>query len=112
LARADPHRSSATLLQIRAVDMPTQAEVGVIGDRNALIHVVVGEDTQDRAEDLFLGDPHRTAHFGEDRRLRIEASLATTRMTRAAAQQLRAFGNACLDHRLHARELRCVRDWP
>ena len=50
-----------------------QAVVGVVGDADRVVDVVVGDHRQHRAEDLLLGDRHLVVDVDEDGRLDVPA---------------------------------------
>ena len=90
--------------------MGPQAVDRIVGDGDGLLDCVVGDDAENRPEDLFLGNAHIRAHVGKDGRLHIEPDIQTVRATRSAGQELRAFRNADADHGLDAVELGAVGD--
>ena len=65
--------------------------------RDGVVLVVVGEDRQDRPEDLLLGDGHVVAHLGEHGRLHEVAVLEALGLAGAAGDELGALVDALLD---------------
>src|SRR3546814_3931821 len=57
------------LFLVDTVDVTGEAEVGVVGDRDRIVDVVVADDHQHRPEDFLARDPHLVADVGEHRRL-------------------------------------------
>src|SRR6478752_1090398 len=55
------------LLVVRAPDGAGQPVDGAVGDPQGVVHVLVPQDGEDRAEDLLLGDRHVRGDVGEDR---------------------------------------------
>ena len=51
----------------RSIDTGIQTVSGVIGDPDRIVSVFVGDDTEDRAEDLILRDGHIIRDIREDR---------------------------------------------
>jgi hypothetical protein len=88
----------------------TQAVHRVVGDRDCFIQGFIGNDAQHRAKYFLLSDAHGARHLREHRRAGIKTLLKARHAPGPAAQQFRAFVEACLDHGLHALELRFVGD--
>ena len=58
LARADAQGDAAGLREIGTVDVTAKAVFGVVGNRNGLVDVIIGNDDQHRPEDFLLRDAH------------------------------------------------------
>jgi hypothetical protein len=76
-------------------DGSAQAELGVVGDPDRLVVAVVGDDRQDRAEDLLLGDDRGVVDVGEDGRLNEPAVVDVG--SPAAGDEGGAVGDAAFD---------------
>src|SRR3984957_16570684 len=69
----------------------------IIGDRDGLFFCVVGDDGEDRTEDLLLGDRHVVAHVREDRGSDVVTLLQSLRRLDATAEEPRALVDALRD---------------
>jgi hypothetical protein len=58
--------ATARALAVLAVDVGVEAVFDVVGDGDGSVVVAVGDDRQDGAEDLFLGDRHVVGDADED----------------------------------------------
>jgi hypothetical protein len=74
--------------RVAAPDGAGQAVGGVVGDGDRLVVVVEGDDGQDRAEDLLLGDPRGRVDPGEDGGGEVEATLVAGNLDPMAAAGL------------------------
>src|SRR3546814_20755881 len=90
------------LFLVDTVDVTGEAEVGVVGDRDRIVDVVVADDHQHRPEDFLERDPHLVADVGEPRRLVVVALAEAVRTITATGSQPGAFFDAdvevALDH--------------
>ena len=86
---------------ISALDIGLQAVGCVVGDGDRLVFVVVGDDAQHRAEDLFAGDAHVVVDAGEDGRLDEPSPVEADRPAFAADEKLSAFLETQPDVALH-----------
>jgi hypothetical protein len=77
----------------------------VVGHRDDLVLVLVGQDREHRPEDLLARDGHVVGDAGEDRRAHIVAAVEILRTAGAARHQLRALVDAGLDQALDLLEL-------
>lgn len=59
--------------QVLGVDPGGESVGAVVGDAHGVGLGVEGDDRQDRAEDLLLGDPHAVVHAGEHGRQEVQA---------------------------------------
>src|SRR5678815_2421978 len=98
----------ARVREVSRLHAAAQAIHGVVGERDRLLLVAVRLDRQHRAEDLLASDPHIGAHFGKHRRPGEEATRQVRRPSGSARDELRALGDAGVDHRLDALELGAV----
>ena len=89
VAAADPPRHVLGALDVRAPDAARQPVVGVVGDRDRVVLVVVRDDGDDGSEDLLPRDRHPVVDVGEDRRLH-EVAARRGRRPPAAEHQPRA----------------------
>ena len=76
---AKPAGNPLDPVHVLAEHRARQAVHIVIGDRDGLVLGVVGDGTEDRAEDFFPRDAHVVGHVGEQGRLDIPAVLAGER---------------------------------
>ena len=60
---------------VGAEHVVVEAEVGVVGDRDAFVLVVERDRDDHRAEDLLLHDPHAGPAAGDERRRDVEARV-------------------------------------
>ena len=74
----------------------------VVGDPDRVFLGVIGDDTQNGAENLFLSDRHVVPHIHKHRGLNEVTRFETFRMTLSTGENLRAFFDALTDIRLHA----------
>src|SRR6266852_2727004 len=74
----------------------------VVGDPDRVFLGVVGDHTQNGAEDLFLSDRHVVLHVYEYRGLNEVPRFETFRMTLTTRENLRAFFDAFADIRLYS----------
>src|SRR4051794_15264319 len=89
-----PHllRDLVAAVDILRPDRPGEPVVAVVGHVDGLLDRVVGDDRQDRPEDLLLGDRHLVVDVGENRRLDVPADVE---VLRAAATEHQP-GTFCL----------------
>ena len=100
-AGADLGGHLGAVLDVGGPDRAAEAVVGVVGDGDGLLLAVVGDDRQDRAEDLLLGDLHVVVDVGEDGRLDVPA-LGEVRRTAATGDDAGTGGLAGLEVALDA----------
>ncbi len=105
LAGPDPARKRAGRIEVRGRNIARKTVFRVVGDVDGLIEIVVGQDAQHRAEDLFAGDRHVVVDLGEHRRLDVVTGVEPVRPSRSADRHRRAFLDALLDQPLHLLEL-------
>src|ERR1700727_3804382 len=93
-AAVDPDRAGADLVGdghravgVRGEHATGQAVLAVVGFSDGVRVVVVADDRDHRAEDLFLRDRHRVVHVGEQRRLDVEALLQVSGAAAAEGQR-------------------------
>ena len=79
----------------RPIDTGIQTVSGVIGDPDRIVSVFVGDDTEDRPEDLILRDGHIIRDIREDRGVDVVAVIGAFRQ--AAREEHGPFGKAFLD---------------
>src|SRR5580692_9405159 len=84
----------------------------VVGDRDGLFLRVVGDDREDRTEDLFLGDGHVVANVTENRGSDVVTLLQSLRRLDATAEEPRAFVDALRDVVANALLLGRTDEWP
>ena len=63
----------------RPIDTGIQTVSGVIGDPDCIVSVFVGDDTEDRTEDLILRDGHIIRDIREDRGVDVVAVIGAFR---------------------------------
>src|SRR3984957_8190071 len=88
--------------QIGALNISLQAVRTVVGDCDGFGFIVVGNDAQYRAEDLFTRDPHRVVDAGEDGGLYEPSAIQTCRAAFAADQHMSALLDAYANIILYA----------
>src|SRR4030095_12672707 len=106
VAGADLLGHLAGALGIARGDVPREAGQRVVGDLDRLRVALVGQDGEDRPEDLLARDGHVVAHIAEHRRLDVVATLEAGRTAGAARGELRPLVDAGLDETLDLVELR------
>ena len=74
-----------------------EAIFGVVGDPDRVFFGVVGDDTEDGTENLFLGNRHIVLDVDEHRGLDVVARLEAFGMPLAAGQHFGTFFNALAD---------------
>src|SRR5216683_325732 len=77
----------------------------VVGNSDCLILGVIGDDTQNGAKNLFLGDRHVVFHVDENGGLHEVTRFKTCRMALATDEDFCAFLYTFADVRLHSLEL-------
>ena len=82
--------------------MSVEAVFRFVGDPDRIIFGFVGDDTQDRAEDLFPSDCYVVRHIDEQGGLYEVTLFETLRMTLAADEHFRTFFNPFADVGLHS----------
>src|SRR5688572_17014067 len=106
LAGADAARDA---LRMRVVLRPYgagEAVRRVVRDADGVLFVLVGDDREHRAEDLFLRDRHAVLHSSEDRRPHVVAARRRAlRVLGASHEKLGTFLYPLLDVGAHALEL-------
>src|ERR1700689_237728 len=83
----------------------------IVGDRDGLFLRVVGDDGEDRTEDLLLGDGHVVANVRKDRGPDVVTLLQSFRRLDATAQEPRAFVDALRDVVANALLLGRANEW-
>ena len=101
IRRLDRHRPG----RVAAEHVVVEAELGAVGERDALVVVVEGHRHDHRAEDLLLHDLHVAAAAGDQRRLDVPALLQVRGPT-AAGDDLAALLAARRDVALDPRPVR------
>jgi hypothetical protein len=66
-------------------DVAGQAEIGIVGDLDGFIDVVVADDHEHRPEDLLAGNDHVVGDIGETRGLHVPALVQTLRSAKPPA---------------------------
>ena len=79
----------------RPIDTRIQTVSGVIGDPDRIVSVFVGDDTEDRTEDLILRDGHIICDIREDRGVDVVAVIGAFRQ--AAREEPSPFGKPLAD---------------
>lgn len=79
----------------RPIDTGIQTVSGVIGDPNRIISVFIGDDTEDRTEDLIPRDGHIIRDIREDRGVDVVAVIGAFRQ--AAREEPSPFGKTLAD---------------
>ena len=79
----------------RPIDTGIQTVSGVIGDPDRIVSVFVGDDTEDRTEDLILRDGHIIRDIREDRGVDVVAVIGAFRQ--AAREEPSPFGKTLAD---------------
>ena len=79
----------------RSIDTRIQTVSGVIGDPDCIVSVFVGDDTEDRSENLILRDGHIIRDIREDRGVDVVAVIRVFRQ--AAREELSPFGKTLAD---------------
>src|SRR4029077_15231202 len=87
---------------IGSVHIGVQAIAGIVGNPDGILVIVIGDDTEDGAENLFPGDRHVVLHIDEHRGLDEVARFETFRTALTADQHFGAFFYAFADVGLHA----------
>ena len=95
-------RNPACTLQVLSKDGSVKTVVGIIGNSDCVLVVVVSDHAKDGTEDLFLGDRHIVRYIHKDGRLDEEACVEAIWMTFSSDQYLCAFFNTFANVRLHA----------
>src|SRR5262245_32119552 len=106
VAGADLPGDLAGALGVAGRDVSREAVQRVVGDLDRLRVALVGQDGEDRPEDLLARDRHVVADVAEHGRLDEVAALEAGRTSRTAGRQLRALVDAGLDQALDLVELR------
>src|SRR3984957_9178566 len=99
-SRADPAGHRAGLVDVDSRHITRQAVVGVVGDLDGLVDVVVAEDAEHRAEDLLARNLHVVFDVGEDRRLDVVPRVQTRRPAGTAGDDRGTRVDAALDQAL------------
>src|SRR5262245_60006954 len=89
VAGADLLRHLTGALGIARRDVSGESVQRVVGDLDRLRIALVGQDGEDRPEDLLAGDRHVVADVAEHGRLDEVAARETGRTSRTAGRQLR-----------------------
>src|SRR5882757_3451911 len=87
----DPRRDLDAVPGLGGEHRPAKAVHAVIGDRDGLVLIGVGDDRQHRAEDLLLGNLHLGVDVDENRRLDVPP-LGLVRRTAAPEEELGGLG--------------------
>src|SRR5690625_3930115 len=96
-AGADPAGHRAGLVQVGPRNVTGQAILGVVGDLDRFLDVVVAEYAQHRSEDLLTGDRHVVDDVGEDGRFDVVATIQPVRTAGAAGHDGRTVVDAAGD---------------
>src|SRR6266542_2633117 len=97
LASAEQARDPLRPAGVTRPDTGREPVAGVVGDAHRMGFAVVGDDSQDRAEDLLARDRHGVVDAGEDGRLHVVPAGQPVRWCRAAGHERGALGDAELD---------------
>src|SRR5690606_37509567 len=104
-ARPDAAGQRARHLEVGAADVGRETVLGVVGDLDGVVEIVVGDDRQHRTEDLLAGEGHVVGDVGEHRRLDVVAAVEPLRPAGAARDQGGALVDAAPDEPLDLVEL-------
>lgn len=99
-AGADLRGDLQALLHIGGPHTARQPVIRVIGDLDRLVHRVVGDDRQHRAEDFLLCDGHRVVDIGKNRGLHKVSAIQALGALAAVGQSRTlcdALGDVALD---------------
>src|SRR5690606_5768873 len=99
-AGADPAGDLHAVGRVGRPDRAAEAVVAVVGDPDGVVLVLVGDEDEDRPEDLLAGDAHVVGDVAEHRRRDVPA--AVVRPVQPAGDQLGALVLADADVVLHA----------
>src|SRR5580658_7660342 len=110
-AGLDLRCDAARALNVRAAYVSVESVLRIVGDPDRVFFVLVGDDREDRPENLFPGDCHIILHVDKYRGFDEIARLKARRVSFASDKHLCTFFNTFPDVGLHTLILLLVHHW-